>query len=124
MIVIGDNIAMKHYNVGKDNPMYGKIFTDTMRKNYSITKLGDKNPIWKGDDVGLKSLHGWIRNNLPKPDRCQKCNKKEKRLDAANISGEYHRDLSDWEYLCRVCHMLSDGRMRNRDKNGRFSRKV
>lgn len=29
----------------------------------------------------------------------------------ANISGKYKTDLSDWEYLCRRCHMKKDGRL-------------
>ena len=31
--------------------------------------------------------------------------------DCANISGEYHRDVDDFEWLCRRCHMVKDGRL-------------
>jgi nitrate/TMAO reductase-like tetraheme cytochrome c subunit len=68
--------------------------------------------MWKGDSVGLYQLHDWIRARLVKSEECQKCHK-IKELDLANKSGKYLRDLNDWEWLCRSCHMLSDGRMNN-----------
>lgn len=78
------------------------------------------NPMWKGDDVGYKALHEWIKNNLFKPSCCDICGK-EKRLDLANISQKYFRDVTDWEWLCRDCHMEKDGRKDNlimRNKSG------
>lgn len=71
--------------------------------------LGEKNGQWKGDNVGYGSIHDYIRYHLPKPDRCQICGE-NKKLDLANISQEYKRDLSDWEWICRKCHMQKDGR--------------
>lgn len=50
-------------------------------------------------------------------------------LDVANISGKYQRDINDFEWLCRKCHMKKDGRINNfnvkrkdneRDVKGRF----
>jgi len=26
----------------------------------------------------------------------------------ANISGEYHRDINDFKWMCRSCHMIMD----------------
>lgn len=69
-----------------------------------------KNPLWKGDGVGYAALHQWVSSRLEKPIRCSCCNE-IKRLDLANISNEYKRDLSDWEWLCRKCHMTKDGRL-------------
>ena len=68
------------------------------------------NYMWKGDSVGKKALHIWIRLRLIEPENCPNCGKVET-LDLANKTGKYLRDLSDWEYLCRRCHMESDGRM-------------
>lgn len=91
--------------------------------------LKEKNGMWKGDKVGYKSLHGWVRRNKPKPDLCEEC-KKDKPHDVSNVSGEYKRDLKDWRWLCRRCHMKEDGRLKNfmrkrfgnqkRDSKGRF----
>jgi len=79
----------------------------------------EKNPMWKGDEVGLKALHEWIRDHKLKPKFCERC-KKNKPYDLANISGEYKRDINDFEWLCRKCHMESDGRLNNlkQFKNG------
>jgi len=71
---------------------------------------GPLNPGWKGDLASKKYIHIWFRRNYPIPERCQICGKK-KPLDLANISQEYKRDISDWEWLCRKCHMEKDGRM-------------
>jgi len=74
------------------------------------TKLADKNPMWKGDKVGYIALHEWVRSRKPKPPLCEICGTYPP-IDLANISGEYKRDLRDWQWLCRRCHMISDGRL-------------
>ena len=83
--------------------------------------LNKKNGAWKGNNVGLRALHAWIKRRLSQPERCERCNKKFKKLDLANISQKYHRRLDDWEWLCRSCHMDSDGRKNNllKGHNGR-----
>ena len=81
-----------------------------MNKCSPQKNTGSKNGMWKGDQVSYRSLHEWINHKLKKPAVCGDCGL-PKRLEAANISGEYKRDLSDWEYICRRCHMLKDGRM-------------
>jgi len=73
-------------------------------------KRGERGGGWKGDAVGKDALHSYIRKLLPKTDVCQHC-KKVPPIDLANKSNEYKRDVSDWEWLCRKCHMKSDGRL-------------
>jgi hypothetical protein len=68
------------------------------------------NGSWKGNRVSYSGLHQWVNAHLPKPEFCQSCQIKPP-YDLANISQKYERDLTDWEYLCRKCHMLKDGRM-------------
>lgn len=82
------------------------------RKRYAISKYCEKNPMWKGDNVGLGALHGWVASRKPKPELCEKC-KERQPYDLANISGEYKRDINDFEWLCRSCHMHKDGRINN-----------
>lgn len=74
-----------------------------------LTKLEANNPMWKGDLVGYNALHDWVKYRFPKPSLCENCSKEEAR-DLANKSGQYSRDLSDWWWLCRHCHMKIDGR--------------
>ncbi len=74
---------------------------------------GSNNGQWKGDKVGYFALHEWVRNHKPKPICCEKCGciPYSTFLDLANISGDYKRDVNDFEWLCRSCHMVSDGRL-------------
>lgn len=81
------------------------------RKN-SIDRKGKNNPNWKGDNVGYNGLHSFVKNRKGKPNRCDDC-KNKLPLDLANISGNYLRELDDWEWLCRKCHMHKDGRISN-----------
>lgn len=89
--------------------------TEITKKRISEASLGKKNGMWKGDDVGIKSLHDWVRRNKPKPEFCESCHKNPP-FDAANISQEYKRDLNDFEWLCRTCHMTKDGRLKKMSK--------
>lgn len=88
----------------------GVLKTFEHRHNISLSKIGAKNPKWMGDKVGYSGLHYWVRSRLPKTKLCESC-KKFPPHDLANISQKYKRDLSDWEWLCRKCHMMKDGRL-------------
>jgi len=135
------------------NPMYGKHHTQATKDLISKANTGKKrtkkqikqmsirllaremkginHPLWKGDNVGYTQLHAWIRTYYPKPKLCEICKKKPP-YDLANISGEYKRDINDFRWLCRKCHMKSDGRydklkqqkgthhFLKRDSKGRF----
>jgi len=94
------------------------------RQKYRVGKhnanTGKRNGQWKGDLVGYTALHDYIKYHLPKPELCQCCGKVEPR-DLAN-KGKYDRNLNNWEWLCRRCHMTKDGRLarmieRNKSKN-------
>jgi hypothetical protein len=93
-------------------PLKGYHFSEEHKKKLGLSKFGYKNPMWKGDNIMYKPLHQWIRNNLTIPKNCGICGL-EKRLDAANVTGIYNKDFINWKYICRSCHMLSDGRMYN-----------
>ena len=102
--------------------------------NIKGINLGEKNGQWKGDKVTKRALHDYIKYYLIKPELCECCHER-KAYDLANISQEYKRDFSDWEWLCRHCHMTKDGRLkklaefpkgnkywmnRQRDSKGKF----
>lgn len=76
----------------------------------SCAHTGANNPSWKGDKVGVQQVHTWVEKRLGRPDRCSNCETIGK-VDLANISQQYKRDLDDWKWLCRRCHMESDGRL-------------
>lgn len=78
---------------------------------------GDKNPKWKGDNVGYDALHDWVKRKLGKPTKCQHCNLDGltgKKIQWANKSGKYRRNTADWIRLCTKCHSEYD------HKKGRF----
>ena len=83
--------------------------------------VGENNGMWVGDKVSYGALHTWIRNRKTKPKLCQHCFEKPA-YDLANISQEYKRDLNDYEWLCRSCHMKKDGRLKMLNIN-RLSKK-
>lgn len=106
---------MTSYNVGVNNPIYGKHRSEETKMKMRLAALGQKNRAWKGNDVGIKALHKWVKSYLPKPELCQICNKKPPR-ELANISPTYNpetynRDFKNWKWLCSKCHLLSDGRL-------------
>ncbi len=79
------------------------------RKKFSANKLGSKNPMWR-ENPKRQGLHEWIRRHKPKPEFCENC-RINPPLDLANISQKYYRDVNDFEWLCRKCHMIKDGRI-------------
>lgn len=74
----------------------------------------EKNPSWKGDNVGYRGLHKWVEKHLGKPNECSHCGRKSSghNMHWANVSGEYHRDLNDWIRLCAKCHGEHDTKLR------------
>lgn len=99
------------WNEGERNPNWGKKTKEKTIKLMRELKLGEKNPGWKGDNVGYGALHAYINFRHTKPIVCQRCGKKKVNLDLANISGKYTREVKDYAYLCRTCHMTMDGRL-------------
>ena len=69
--------------------------------------VGEKNPQWRGKKVGIKALHDWATTHKPKPELCEICQKK-KPQDLASIRHTYNRNLDEWRWLCRSCHMKID----------------
>jgi hypothetical protein len=99
----------------KLNRTIGSIIWKSWEENLPKKKfllVDNLNLNWKGDDVGLISLHEWIINRKPKPEFCERCSQKPP-FDLANKSGKYLRDVNDYEWLCRKCHMVDDGRINN-----------
>ncbi|MFA6201527.1 MAG: hypothetical protein WC679_14100 [Bacteroidales bacterium] len=95
---------------GKKNVTSGQINSC----GCSHGNLGKNNGMWKGSLVSYRSLHEWVSKKLLKPKRCTCCHK-SKPYDLAN-KGNYNRDLKNWEWLCRKCHMKKDGRYKKLTK--------
>ena len=82
------------------------------RKGRLHINVSEDNPNWKGEDAGLGAIHRWVEARKSKPALCENC-MIDKPCDLANVSGKYIRDINDFKWLCRKCHMREDGRLRN-----------
>jgi len=90
-----------------------KFFGLYKRSNAVLSNIQTKkNGMWKGNNVGYRALHEWIKRHKPKKELCENCGKTLS-YDLANISGKYTRDINDYKWLCRSCHMKEDGRVKN-----------
>ena len=103
------------FGKGENNPNFGKPKSEEWKQMMREKLSGSNHPSWKGENCALRTLHQWIAKNKPKPSFCEKCGKVPP-IDVANISGKYKRDIEDFEWLCRRCHMKSDDRIKNSTK--------
>ena len=85
-----------------------KAIWDSGRHKVNHLK-GQSHPNWKGSKAKYYAIHEWARKQkpLPFPPICQRCGKDTK-LVVSNISGEYKRDLNDYEWVCQSCNMNYD----------------
>jgi len=100
----------KKYHVGKDNPMYGRKHSEASLLKMRLIKLGENNPFWRGDKAGRGALHDWLKSRKPKTVLCERCGGRPP-FDLALTGYKYTRDLNDYQWLCRRCHMEIDGRL-------------
>ena len=64
---------------------------------------------WKGEKAGYHAIHIWLNKFHKKSDSCQQCGTKIfSRLEWANLSGEYKREIEDYMAMCPRCHRLFD----------------
>ena len=71
-------------------------------------KMGFENIKWRGEEVGYYALHTWVQRKLGKAKKCSDCMKTRGRIEWANKSHEYRRDIEDWIQLCKKCHAKYD----------------
>ena len=72
---------------------------------------GEKNGLWKGDDVGKGALHSWIVRQRGNPTKCEHCGKDGLTGHQIHWANKYHfyeRNLDDWIRLCCKCHRKYD----------------
>lgn len=82
----------------------------------SIDRMNEKNPVWKGIHAGKQSIHGWIERKLGMPKYCEHCKTtKAKTYDWSNKDHKYSRRFTDWQRLCRSCHLKYDYKFNKRN---------
>ncbi len=75
--------------------------------------IGEKALGWKGDEVSYSGLHKrFVRHyGNAKDHSCTTCEstvKEGKRMEWANLSGEYKWEREDWTVMCAKCHRHYD----------------
>jgi len=96
-----------HWKIKDTSKMFGKHPKSEFKRGSNIN---ERNVNWK-ENPTLVSLHSWVRRRVSKPKHCPSCGTNKYGLELANISQEYRRDIADFEWLCRMCHMEKDGRI-------------
>ncbi len=84
-----------------------------------LLKYGAEHPMYV-ENPSYNAIHSYIKRRLPKLESCQRCGKTNCIIDLANLSQQYKRDISDWQWLCRSCHRKHDwaAKSGNKCKNG------
>lgn len=55
------------------------------------------------------SIHYWVKKRLPKTEACSWCGNQSLRIELANLSGDYKKEVSDFVWICVSCHKKYDG---------------
>ena len=106
--------------IGRQINVHSSNIFNKMKK-YSIPRREHSNSILRGEEhpssipinkLSYDGLHIRLRKHKPKPLQCSMCGE-IKKLELANISGKYKRDIRDFIWVCRSCHMWWDGRIKN-----------
>jgi hypothetical protein len=91
----------------------GLKYDESMKSRLNMDGLslgnlqGELNQNWKGNEASYSALHYWVVRKKGKAVICVDCGS-SKKVEWANISGEYRRDELDYKSLCKKCHNVFD----------------
>jgi hypothetical protein len=101
--------------VQSGKPSWNKGTKGVMKANSGSWVRGDKrisgenNYQWSGEYPKYHAVHHWVYKQLGKAVKCEFCDVKGRSMyHWSNISGEYCRDINDWQQLCVPCHSKFD----------------
>jgi len=87
---------------GKNHYNYGKHLTAETKKKIAKTKMGSKNPMWKGDKALKISVRGRARRMYNPPEG----------HEIHHIDGDpFNNAPTNIQFFTRKQHMIEDGRM-------------
>jgi len=83
-------------------------------------RFGADHPLWVGDAVSEKGGRTRALRAYPSPLACERCGRKNHRLDRHHKDGNTANNARDnIASICRKCHMTADGRI-NRMREVRY----
>ena len=91
----------------------GKYCSKDCAYKYRTLPSGSNHHNWKGEGVGYSAIHSWIARIMGKPKYCERCSSSKRPTNQyhwANMSGNYERNVWDWQRLCAKCHKNFDVR--------------
>lgn len=116
---IGQIASQMHSNVSAIHR--AMVRCDVPRRSLSQAnrppKLGERNPMWKGDNIDPKEGRGRAERMYPQQP-CRICSKKGERHHKDD--NPLNNEPSNIDWLCKQHHMEADGRLERRASNGRF----
>lgn len=103
------------YKRNKPGVKYGTtglhfFHTEATKEKMRHAHAGEKNYLWKGENVSYRGLHTWVNLWLGKAKKCEHCGivGNGRQIHWANKDGGYKRNLNDWIQLCYKCHGIYD----------------
>ncbi len=94
-----------------------------IKGNISFSKLnpklmprGKRHHLWKGEKVGYRGLHYWLKRKKGIAKICIKCGSTKGRIQWANVDGKYRRMVNDYKAMCPSCHKLHDIKLKKDGK--------
>lgn len=117
----GNNLSMNKVIKRNSKGRFVKGHPGFWLNKKRLHMMGEKHPLWKGDDVGYYAWHDWAESILGKANKCenieciyprkdarQKLMLLPKRYHLSSKSGLYLRNVEDIQMLCASCHMRYD----------------
>lgn len=118
-IGIGKYCSRKCYSIIRNKELSKNGINNRFHKGHipftkyhpEIMATGTKHHFWKGENVGYRGLHYWLRRIKGIPIKCSKCGFRRttpKSIHWANIDGKYRRNPDDYIAFCKSCHKIYD----------------
>jgi len=118
------NKGQKAWNKGLPAPWAKKrmLENNPMKMQHNKERMRNKNPMHHEGEVaykrqGYKDIHAWVVRKLGRPKQCEHCKAiidNPYKINWANKSREYKKDVKDWIRLCKKCHCIFDKQQVNK----------
>jgi len=114
-----DNGVYENVDFSKSLETREKLSKSLKALNGKYVKKENESPNWVGENVSYPALHTWLSKKYGKSSKCEMQDESCKgNFEWSNISGEYKRDVGDFQQLCRSHHNRYDNKPVFNNKEG------
>lgn len=103
--------ALMHRFTKGNTVNVGRVRPPSVRAKLSASKMGERNPNWRGDSICEDSGRDRAWRWFASPATCGICGKETKTERHHKDGNTLNNAPSNIAFLCRRCHMLADGRL-------------